>query len=177
MENTPTAALRANARRLLIPSIGEGADGRAPLHCHAGCELGEVLRTLELNPAGVMPSHAERRPHASSIPHGSSPNGRTVARGPAMAAPGPVFVYAPVTNNISNTTHQGAPSPLRSKLEQTYWVAGILGVIVAIAIAIFTVRASVRPPKLTDGRPSDVQVMARPLDGEIERPAVYQSRR
>jgi hypothetical protein len=104
---------------------------------------------------------ASDQPLASGIPHCSSPNGRAVAKGSIMAAPGPVFVYAPVTNNISNTTHQGAPSPLRSKLEQVYWVAGILGVIVAIVIAVL---AYVRPPKLTDGRPSDVHVMPPALD-------------
>jgi hypothetical protein len=34
-------------------SVGEGGDGRALLHCHAGCDLEDVLRALDLERADL----------------------------------------------------------------------------------------------------------------------------
>ncbi|MCC7409044.1 MAG: DUF3987 domain-containing protein, partial [Phycisphaeraceae bacterium] len=49
-------------------SIGEGDDGRALLHCHAGCEAGQVVAAIGLDLADLMPGEplsprpkAERR--------------------------------------------------------------------------------------------------------------------
>ncbi|MCC7409240.1 MAG: DUF3987 domain-containing protein, partial [Phycisphaeraceae bacterium] len=36
-------------------SIGEGDDGRALLHCHAGCEAGQVVAAIGLDLADLMP--------------------------------------------------------------------------------------------------------------------------
>lgn len=53
-------------------SIGEGADGKALIYCHAGCTLPDVARALELHTADLFP---ERPPSVAHI----GPSGRIKA--------------------------------------------------------------------------------------------------
>ncbi|MCG3198352.1 MAG: DNA primase [bacterium] len=41
-------------------SISEGADGRALLKCHAGCELGSILSTINLKATDLFPEEPQR---------------------------------------------------------------------------------------------------------------------
>jgi putative DNA primase/helicase len=49
-------------------SITEGPDGRALLHCHAGCVTADVVGALGLSMADLMPVTAERRPGSNGTP-------------------------------------------------------------------------------------------------------------
>jgi len=36
-------------------SVGEGSDGRALVHCHAGCEFNDVVAAMGLRPRDMFP--------------------------------------------------------------------------------------------------------------------------
>lgn len=36
-------------------SVGEGSDGRALVHCHAGCEFSDVVAAMGLRPRDLFP--------------------------------------------------------------------------------------------------------------------------
>jgi hypothetical protein len=58
-----TARCPAHDDASLSLSVAEGSDGRAVLHCHAGCEPADVVRALGLSWAGLFPvGHRNARP-------------------------------------------------------------------------------------------------------------------
>jgi len=59
-------------------SISEGDDGRALLHCHAGCDIADVVVAMGLTKADLMPD----RPTNSSKPKKTKLRGRIVATYP-----------------------------------------------------------------------------------------------
>jgi putative DNA primase/helicase len=61
-------------------SVGVGADGRALLYCHAGCDTEAVVSALGLTMAGLMPAHDERHRHThASTPRDPATRGRIIA--------------------------------------------------------------------------------------------------
>jgi len=62
-------------------SIAEGDDGRALLHCHAGCTAEQITEALGLTLADLMPPSSAKR-------HGKTPNGERRPR--HVKAPAPV---------------------------------------------------------------------------------------
>lgn len=64
-DGTRAARCPAHDDRRASLSISEGADGRALLHCHAGCEIADVMRAIGLTMADLMPPRDERRPYAN----------------------------------------------------------------------------------------------------------------
>jgi len=49
-------------------SISEGEDGRALVHCHAGCEPGAIVAALSLTLGDLMPSKTEPMPRRATKP-------------------------------------------------------------------------------------------------------------
>lgn len=50
-------------------SVSEGGDGRALVHCHAGCQLGDILAALQLTESDLFPApRARTRAKASTKP-------------------------------------------------------------------------------------------------------------
>ena len=63
------------------PAVAEGDDGRALLHCHAGCTAEQITEALGLTLADLMPPSSAKR-------HGKTPNGERRPR--HVKAPAPV---------------------------------------------------------------------------------------
>lgn len=75
--NKFVARCPAHQDRLPSLSVAEGTDGRAVLHCHAGCETANVIAALgltwsDLFPEGHRQARSSRRPRLVSEPAISS---------------------------------------------------------------------------------------------------------
>ena len=73
-DGTRSARCPSHDDRRASLSIGEGANGRALLHCFAGCETEGVLRAVGLSPADLMPPREEPR-----VNQGTDVRGRIAA--------------------------------------------------------------------------------------------------
>lgn len=71
LERLPSAKRCGENWRALCPahqdrraslSIGRGDDGRALLHCHAGCGLSNIIQKLGLTMADLFPESRRPRP-------------------------------------------------------------------------------------------------------------------
>lgn len=73
----------AHADRTPSLNVSEGADGRVLMHCHAGCELQDILDSLELSRADLFQRVQNRRGGAVAAPMASRRVPRTRPRPPA----------------------------------------------------------------------------------------------